>query len=177
PLYQYIRKELKLLADKIHSTTELLSITGTSLLWLESVEPENNFIRVKAVPGFTRTLYELDAPARLYLNSLSQSMLARFDQARFYESSPGYRSLSKAKALKLIRTAQTHRVTLDHRGNQNSIRRYAALLTYQNKTFIITAAEADTVLNNKKKHINFLCSCLEQTGKKIMEEINEYTAY
>lgn len=148
---------LRSLADSRALAAELLLVQANHLFWARKEEGQNQEISINAFPGFTRSLYELDAPSRLFLAQRGQNYIeASMDKQAFYLSRPDYKKISWEQARTIIAKTDLSAVAYDPEGNSNGVRRFAVLIKSEKITqpLIITLAEAALARNNHQEHIN-----------------------
>ena len=157
-----INKSLEGLVKNTGQAVEIITIKNDNLFWHNKKEAANMQIKINAKTGFKRTIYELDAPSRLYLKSLGEEQAnKRFHNDSFYDID--YKKCSWKQAVAIWNAEDIDKVTYDEHGNSNGVRRYAALVTDKagDFLFILSVAEAAVPRNNTNEHINKIISALE----------------
>jgi DNA-binding IclR family transcriptional regulator len=154
-------------------SAEILTVKGINLFWHNKKEPENMEIKITAYPGFKRSMYELDAPSRLYLKFTGKKEIEnRFDKNEFYNVS--YEKCNWNEAVKIWGKENINQIAYDELGNGNGIRRYASLVTDEigNFIFMLAVAEAAIPSNNTSEHIQKIMNALESETKYLKNFIN-----
>ncbi|MBI4976786.1 MAG: helix-turn-helix domain-containing protein [Spirochaetes bacterium] len=155
------------LLAQTRQSVELLAVRGTELFWQEKYEYPDLPIRIMAKKGFRRSLYELDAPSRTYLNSFTvDDIAARFDTSKFYRTGDN-KNVSWNEAKALITAADT--VTYDNEGNKNGVRRFAVRITPKGSDacFILAIAEPATLQRDEEKKVAAYRALLIQAKEKL----------
>ncbi len=161
-----INKSLERLIEKTGQAVEIITIKNDNLFWYNKREAANMQIKINAKTGFRRSIYELDAPSRLYLKSLgAEQVCKRFSSDAFYDID--YKKCSWKQAVAIWNREDIAKVTYDEHGNSNGIRRYAALVTDRagDFLFILSLAEAAVPHNNTAEHINKIIAAIEAEQK------------
>jgi len=161
------------LVEKTGQSAEVLTVKGDKLFWHNKKEAADMQIRINAKTGFKRTIYELDAPVRLYLKSLGGKLVRKlFKTGAFYNIE--YKKCSIGRAESIWEAEDIDKVTYDRHGNSNGVRRYAALVNDKtgNFLFILAVAEAAVPCNNTSEHINKVISAIE-SEKEILKGVIE----
>lgn len=168
-----LNESLEHLVKKTGQSAEIITVKGDKLFWHNKQEAANMQIRINAHIGFKRSIYELDAPTRIYLKLLGAKQAAeRFSTDAFHDIF--YKKCSWKQATAIWSVENTDKVTYDRYGNSNGVRRYAALVTDKagNFLFILSVAEAAVPCNNTSEHIHKVISAIEaekNTLKGIIE--------
>lgn len=161
-----INKSLERLVENIGQAVEIITIKNDNLFWHNKKEAANMQIKINAKTGFKRSIYELDAPSRLYLKSLGDEQACkRFSNDSFCDID--YKKCSWKQAVAIWDAEDIDKVTYDEHGNSNGVRRYAALVTDKagDFLFILSVAEAAVPRNNTNEHIKKIISALEAEQK------------
>ncbi len=167
-----IEEVVQQLVDECEQSAEILTVNGKNLYWYDKVEHPEMCLRISAQIGFKRTLYELDAPARLYLKFLGMDeVLAQFDSSSFYTASNEYQPLSWEEAKELIEGVNKEGVEYDLLGNRNGIRRFATIISSSTGEFlyILCIAEPALLINDTGKHIRKNLSLLRKYRNILMQ--------
>mgnify|MGYP006270091023 CR=1 FL=1 len=159
------------LAEYTGQTAEVITAKVPDLLWLKKRESSRISVRVVARPGVTRSIYELDAPARLYLKSAGIDYVRRELVPGFFHAGPNKRELSDDDALAWIESIDESGVEYDVEGNSNGIRRYVAAVSGDGDRFLylIAVAEPATPRNNERKHLDEMIAALERARRHLLE--------
>jgi len=155
-------ESLERLVENSGQSAEIITVKGDKLFWHNKKEAANMQIRISAHAGFKRSIYELDAPSRIYLKSLGEEQTAdRFSTDGFYDID--YKKCSWSEAAAIWNAENIKKVTYDRHGNGNGVRRYAALVCDKvgDFLFILSVAEAAVPRNNTKEHIDKIISAIE----------------
>ncbi len=166
-----LNDSLERLVKNTGQSAEIITVKGDKLFWYNKKEPENMQIRINARAGFKRSIYELDAPSRLYLKSLREKQAAEcFSTDAFYDID--YKGCSWSEAVGIWSVENINQVTYDKHGNSNGVRRYAALVNDETGgfLFILSVAEAAIPRNNTSEHVDKVISAIE-TEKNIITGI------
>ncbi|HBE03391.1 MAG: hypothetical protein A2096_04745 [Spirochaetes bacterium GWF1_41_5] len=163
------------LAAEIQQTVEILTVSSNYLYW--AVQSENNTspVRVQAKTGSRRTLYEIDAPVRIWLKNLGIIKIKeQFGLHAFYHPDFHKSRIEAAKILKILSVPQ-QAVEYDKTGNTNGIRRYAAALKDSKKNLIAVLSVAEPALeqNLTIRHEQFIIQAIKKIIKKMQEVIYE----
>lgn len=152
PSAVYLSRADGVLADVVQRTgrsAEIITVDGSDLYWHEKAEPSETAIRIVAKKGFRRSLYELDAPSRLYLRHIGiDEVAARFDRSDFHASGPeksDYRRLSWDEAARVIQATDIS-FTYDFRGNSNGVRRFVTRVLDARGGFLCLIAVAEAAI-------------------------------
>ena len=169
-----ISQSLEKLVCKTGQSAEIITVKGENLYWHNKKEAEDNQIKIAAYPGFKRSIYELDAPVRLFLKLTGEKQAGKiYRKNKFYDVE--YRKCTWQNAVKIFENEKTSEVIYDRHGNSNGIRRYAALITDKNGSFmfILSIAEAATMRNNKTEHVKHIISMLNAERLRLQKIINK----
>jgi DNA-binding IclR family transcriptional regulator len=166
---------MKQLLEKCEQSVELLTVNKSNLYWLKKFEVPDLPLIIHAHEGFSRTLYELDAPSRLYLNYLGiEDVEKEFIISKFYcqESTKTIQDWTTAE--KMIADANYKQVVFDHAGNGSLIRRYAAMIMDQtdNFSYILTIAEPALEHTSNDTHFKKQVSLLENAQTEIQRRLS-----
>jgi DNA-binding IclR family transcriptional regulator len=133
---------------ELGASSEVVVVAGHELLWHSKTEHPDPKVTIRAEVGFRRSLYELDAMARLYLSRIDWAALeARFFTTGFYRTGPRnsdtMRPLPISEAKALIFSARGRDFAVDSEGNHMGIRRFATVISGPDGEFLhlLTAAE------------------------------------
>lgn len=161
------------LVEKTGQSAEIITVKGDQLFWHNKKEAADMQIRLNANIGFRRSIYELDAPSRLYLKSLGTERINKLFKAdAFYDIA--YKKCTASKAKSIWNAENIDEVIYDRHGNSNGVRRYAGLVNDKNGNFLLllTVAEAAVPRNNTNEHINKVISAIE-SEKYILKGVIE----
>ncbi len=125
------------------------------LYWFDQRTHAGEQLRIVAKPGMTRTLYELDAPARLFLSIKGLDFIKEKLLPGFFHEGPTKRQLSVDEALSRIRETNPKGVVYDVNGNQNGIRRYVIAIHAPDGQFryLLSIAEPAATINDQPEHM------------------------
>lgn len=168
--HRYLESVLREIVIETRQSAEIITVNGKNLYWYDKVESRRLPLRIAAFPGFRRTLYELDAPSRLYLKHLSVDTVShQFDTTGFYTAAPEYASVTWEEAVDLLESVDTKGIEFDLEGNRHGIRRFCALTESKSGEFqyILAIAEAALRVPDEKAHIEKNCSILKQHMKQL----------
>lgn len=136
------------LTRDLGASTEVVVVAGHELLWHSKTEHPDPSVFIRANVGFRRSLYELDAMARLYLSRVDPEELAsRFYLEGFFDT--GYRSgreirwLPEAAARQLIESSRDADFAYDVKGNHLGIRRFVTVISDPKGGFLHLLTIAD----------------------------------
>lgn len=176
-IYGRLLEVLEQAAAESGQSAEILSVQDEQLYWHEKTTAASQKIRIAAEAGFRRTLYELDAPSRLYLHCIGiDAVEQQFNTDRFYLSGPEYRRIAWEEARRCIEDTEIRKIAFDYEGNSNGVRRFAGLFragTEKGKEqliCIICIAEAAIPIHNREEHIQDTIQVL-QTALSRMKEL------
>ena len=151
---------MRTLSERLGTSAEVVVVAGHELLWHSNTEHPNPDVLIRANVGFRRSLYELDALAKLYLSRLDWHELeARFYTDGFFETAHNIpeqtRRLSVADVKQQIEAVKGQTFAADLAGNHMGIRRFATVVDDPEGKFLhlLTLAEPVGHLANEKKHI------------------------
>lgn len=162
------------LLGECKQSVELLAVRNQNLYWLRKFDTPELPLKIKAYEGFSRTLYELDAPSKLYLNFIGiDSVKKQFDIESFYTQEAGRLPCKWRDAKRFIADANSNDIIFDRAGNGNSVRRYAALLQFGEsmETYLLTIAEPALESTNSDKHFEKQISLLINAKNEIIRRI------
>ncbi|MEK6795955.1 MAG: helix-turn-helix domain-containing protein [Spirochaetota bacterium] len=152
PQAVYLNRADAVINDIVARTSrsaEIMTVDSTDLYWYAKAEPPDSAIRIVAKKGFRRTLYELDAPSRIYLRHIGiDEMALRFDRNDFHASGPeksDHRRLRWDEAADIIRSTDPL-FAYDLRGNSNGIRRFVTRVLDARGAFLCLIAIAEAAL-------------------------------
>lgn len=157
-----LNETLERLVKKTGQSAEIITVKGDKLFWHNKKAAADMQIKISAETGFKRSIYELDAPSRLYLKSLGKKQAEeRLLINNFYDID--YKKCSWNKARSIWSAENIDKVTYDKHGNSNGVRRYAALVSDEigDFLFILSVAEAAVPRNNTSEHIDKIISAIE----------------
>lgn len=166
-----LKAVLRELAEASRQSAEILIARGRHLVWYDKLEHPGLALRIAATVGFTRTLYELDAPARLYLKHLGLAAVqARFDTSAFYTASSEYTPLTWPQAQAMIQAVNVDEPAYDMAGNANGIRRFAMLIQPPGGTFpyLLCLAEPALIRFNADDHLQKNLRLLRKSAQKLL---------
>ncbi len=163
---------LQELAKESGLTVEVLTIRTPDLYWFDKRAHPALQVRVVAEPGTTRTLYELDAPSRVYLSARGLQFVQEELLPGFFHQGPQKRRLSEPEALRIIRETDSHDVVFDREGNLNGIRRYVVAIRSPEGAFryLLSIAEPALPQNDRPEHIQRVFMLLRK-ARDLLNEI------
>lgn len=170
--HRHLEGVLETVSRETGQTAEIITVTGKSLYWYDRFEPTGFGVRVAAQRGFKRTLYELDAPSRLYLSRIGTGAVGQeFDTTAFYTAMPHYAPLPWEVARARIAAAASHEVVFDESGNRNGIRRFATAITSQQDTvlYLLAVAEPAVVVSSWDDYVTRLRDVLLDQRQRLQE--------
>jgi DNA-binding IclR family transcriptional regulator len=171
-LSEILMESLRNLIAAQCDSAEIITLRDTNLFWHEKMEQNELPVRVAVKPGSTRTIYELDAPTRLFLKYLGSRKAAQyFDTTRFYDVS--YQPKTWRQSQNIFIRENLEKVTFDRAGNSNGIRRFATLLVAEKIPFVLSVAEAALPQNNTNHHIRAVKTLLQKERRTIQEHMNK----
>jgi DNA-binding IclR family transcriptional regulator len=162
------------LIEKLGESAEIITIDRDNLFWLHKAEAPGLAVKINARNGYRRTIYELDAPSRIYLKYLGrQKAVSQFDISRFYDVE--YKSCTWAQACDIFEAENLDEVTYDKKGNLNGVRRYAVVVTDHDDKFefMLSVAEAAIPRNSTQEHFEKVTEVLKQTKESLLEKLKE----
>ena len=170
-----VKKALQQLAIDSGRTVEMLTVKKESLYWHEQIRvPERNN-PIFAHPGMFRVLYQLDAPARVYLKHLCTDYVEKnFLTTKFFTHKGSNRiKHTWGEARKILDSVKLERVEYDTEGNDLDIRRYALMLKEPDGRFlfILSVAEMVTRQNDTRLHIQEICELMTKTRDKLLRSL------
>ena len=153
-------KELAYLCKKISleltSSSEIVVQSGQNLFWHIVQQHEDQAIRPRAYPGFTRGSYELDSLSRMALAHCNLAKIRReWDTSCFFSTGMSPRELDWAEAKRMITDVDPLGVEFDLLGNAQGIRRFCAAVHAPSGELacLLTVAEAATPLRDQNAHV------------------------
>jgi DNA-binding IclR family transcriptional regulator len=170
--HRHLESVLREIATETGQSGEIITINGKNLYWYDKAESRQLPLKIAAYPGFRRSLYELDAPARLYLKHLSiDTVSQQFDTTGFYTAAPAYSSVSWEEATAIIEPVDPKEIEYDLEGNRNGIRRFCVLVESKSGEFqyILAIAEAALRIPDEAAHIETNCSILKRHVKRLTQ--------
>lgn len=168
------------ITEDLGVSTEAVVVAGHELLWHSKTEHPDPKVFIRANVGFRRSLYELDAMARLYLSRIDwNEVAARFYTEGFFET--GYRSgreikwLPEETAKELIDSARGNDFAYDAEGNHLGIRRFAIVVSDPEGGFLhlLTIAEPVRPVPDEQAHIARYRETLDAARKRLMALVAE----
>jgi DNA-binding IclR family transcriptional regulator len=171
---ELVEEILKRLVTESGQSAEILTVNGKMLYWYDVLAYEEQGIRAAAQVGFKRTLYELDAPARLFHRHRGiDKTAASFDQSSFYTALPVYTDVSWEKARTLIEAGSVDGVEYDLSGNRNSMRRFVTLIQSPAGEFLylLSLVEPALRVDDEKAHVARNSELLLRYREKLMGEL------
>ncbi len=138
------------ITDQLGVSTEVVVVAGHELLWHSKTEHPDPKVFIRANVGFRRSLYELDALARLYLSHVDWEELAeRFYLEGFYDTSYSsgrdIKCLPEETAKAVIDSARGTDFAFDPKGNHLGIHRFATVISDPDGGFLHLLSIADPV--------------------------------
>jgi DNA-binding IclR family transcriptional regulator len=163
---QHMAKLDSVLDELVHAsglTVEVLAIKLPDLYWFDKRTHPALQIRVVAEAGMTRTLYELDAPARLFLAVQGVDFVKRELLPGFFHEGPAKQRLPVEEAIARIEATDPAGVVFDREGNINEIRRYAVAVHAPDGHFryLLSIAELAVAYNDRPEHTRRIIQLLE----------------
>lgn len=163
---------LAALAEEVGQSAEVLTGRIPNLYWFEKRDCSRSSMRVVARGGTTRSLYELDAPARLYLRELGINTVRQEMVPGFFHIGPEKRELSTEQALELIASVDPHGVEYDYEGNSNGVRRFVTIVrsatgAYQ---YLLSVAEPAIPQNSRTEHVSVVVQALADARGRLSEK-------
>ncbi|MEF2071368.1 helix-turn-helix domain-containing protein [Consotaella aegiceratis] len=156
-------------------SSEVVVAAGHELLWHSKTEHPDPSVVIRANTGFRRSLYELDAMARLYLSRVDPDELAaRFYTEGFYDT--GYRSgrditwLPEKAALERIAATSGVDFDYDFAGNHVGIRRFATVISDPDGGFLhlLSIAEPVRPVADEAAHVAAYEEALRVARERLM---------
>ena len=165
------------LLEVTRRSVELLTVHGDSLYWYDKKEWPDLALSIKAYRGFSRTIYETDAPVRAWLAAVRRCRGEAFlhDLSdRFYSYTDHRLPVSHVDIADLLDDSA---VVFDREGNENGIRRYAAAVTNPEGefAFLVAVAEPCIPANNTPEHIEYIKQQLGNTQCQCQHHIQGVT--
>lgn len=170
--HRHLEAVLETVSRETGQTAEIITVTGKSLYWYDRFEPAGFGVRVAAQRGFRRTLYELDAPSRLYLSRIGIDKVGEeFDRTAFYTAMPQYAPVSWDAARALIRGTKPDCVAFDQTGNRNGIRRFATAITSKQGAvlYLLAIAEPAVVVSSWDEYAKRLTDVLIDQRQRLQD--------
>lgn len=167
-----IKEILQKLVDECHQSAEILTVNGKNLQWYDRVEHPELPIRIAAQIGAKRTLYELDAPSRMYLKFLGlDQVIAQFETSSFYTSSSTLTELEWREAKKIIEMADVENVEYDLTGNRHGVRRFATIISSATGEFLYLLCLAEPALwvDDENGHLQKNMTLLQKYKDELMK--------
>ena len=163
---------LERLVQQSGLTVEVLTVRMPDLYWFDKHAHPALQVRVVAEPGMTRTLYELDAPSRLYLAVCGVQFVQEELLPGFFHQGPQKRRLSTDEALSLISETDPGDVVFDREGNLNGIRRYVVAISAPDGSFryLLSIAEPALPQNDEPEHVSRVFALL-RNARDILSRI------
>lgn len=137
-------------------SVEVVVATGFDLLWHSRTQLPDATVAIRAVPGFRRSLYELDAMSRLYLSRLGWDEVSyKFFAGGFFKTGLEMGGLAPGEARRIIEKNADQTFDLDFDGNHVGVRRFATIIEDGDSNFLhlLSIAEAAVPVRDKVEHI------------------------
>lgn len=170
--HQHLEGILAAVSREAKQAAEIITATGKSLYWYDRAEPPDLSVRIVAERSFKRTLYELDAPARLYLRYYGKLKIQeQFDTSGFYTASPRFTPLTWEEAWSAIEAVDPQGVTFDRLGNRNGIRRFATAITSKtgDLLYMLCIAEPAMMKDDLEAHVAKIVGLLGRSRRALCE--------
>ncbi len=167
-----IEKTVDELVQATGQSAEIITVGGNFIYWYYKKEPPNLPVRINAKTGFTRSIYELDAPSRVYLNLIGPERAGKkYDTKCFYDVS--YQKCDWKTAVEIFTAETGNIVAYDVQGNSNGIRRYATVITKPNGKFefILAIAEPALPRTSTEAHYKQIIEVLLKTRQGLNEKL------
>ncbi len=160
------------LAEEVGQSTEVLTGPIPNLYWFEKRDCSRGSMRVIARGGTTRTLYELDAPARLYLRETGIETVRRKMVPGFFHIGPDKRELTTEQALDLIQSVDPNGIEYDYEGNSNGVRRFVTVVrsTEGVYRYLLSVAEPAIPQNSRAEHVSTVVQALDNARHRLTEK-------
>lgn len=157
------------LAEEVCQTAEVLTGRIPDLYWFEKRECSHISMRVVARAGTTRSLYELDAPARLYLREIGIEMVRGALVPGFFHIGPDKRELSTEEAIELIAGVDPNGVEYDYEGNSNGVRRFVTIVRRPDGgyRYLLSIAEPAIPSNKRTEHVERVLRALQDARDRL----------
>tara|TARA_R110002124_G_scaffold61155_4_gene167478 strand:- start:4612 stop:5511 length:900 start_codon:yes stop_codon:yes gene_type:complete len=172
---------LSVLSDLMNDITvqhrvsvEAVVATGFDLLWHSRTELPDASVAIRAATGFRRSLYELDALARLYLSRVGWDEVSyQFFPGGFFKTGLEMKSLPSSEARRIIENSADSDFDLDFDGNHVGVRRFATIIEDDDGNFLhlLSIAEAAVPVRDKEAHIAQSRSVLQKARATLQAQI------
>lgn len=155
-------------------SVEAVVVTGFDLFWHSRTELPDASVAIRAVRGFRRSLWELDAMSRLYLSRLGWDEVSyRFFTGGFFRSGLEMGGLAPTEARRIIESVADTVFDYDFDGNHVGVRRFATIIEDENGKFLhlLSIAEAAVPVRDKDKHIAEKRDILRDARERLKAQI------
>jgi len=124
---------MRALSARLGTSSEIVVVAGHELLWHSKTEHPDPNVLIRANVGFRRSLYELDALAKLYLSRLDWHELeSRFYTDGFFATGHNIpeqtRRLSATDVKQQLEEVKGQTFAADMAGNHMGMRRFATVI-------------------------------------------------
>ena len=177
---QYLDTAIQSLAEKTGASAEIVVVAGHELLWHSRTPFPDEDVIIRANVGFRRSLYELDALARLYVSRMSwEEISSYFFTDGFYATEfEGKRELiliSESRAKEMIDECRDSDFAYDLSGNHVGIRRFATVIESPEGEFLhlLSLAEPASKLRISADYVSKMQSELFAAREELMTLVSE----
>lgn len=146
-------------------SVEAVVVSGFDLLWHARTELPNATVKIQAMAGYRRSLYELDAMSRLYLSRIGwDDVRYRFNAGGFFATGLDMKAVSEAQARRVIDKDRESNFDYDFDGNHVGVRRFATIVEDEAGNFLhlLSLAEAALPVRDKAEKIESCRAILTQ---------------
>jgi len=169
---------MRTLSASLGTSAEVVVVAGHELLWHSKTEHPNPDVLIRANVGFRRSLYELDALAKLYLSRLEWNELeSRFYTDGFFATrrdlNEPTRRLAATEVKQQLEAVRKQTFLADMADNHMGIRRFATVVEDPEGKFLhlLTLAEPVSDLANEKDHIQRYRKALLEARDGLVEMV------
>jgi len=173
-----VDETMRALSAKLGTSAEVVVVAGHELLWHSKTEHPNPDVLIRANVGFRRSLYELDALAKLYLSRLEWKELeSRFYTDGFFATGRDLneptRRLAATEVKEQLELVRKQTFLADMADNHMGIRRFATVVEDPEGKFLhlLTLAEPVSDLANEKDHIQRYRKALLEARDGLVEMV------
>ncbi len=155
-------------------SVEAVVVSGFDLLWHSRTQLPDASVAIRAATGFRRSLYELDAMARLYLSRVGWDEVSyKFFPGGFFKTGLEMGSLAPSEARRIIEQSAKGEFDLDFDGNHVGVRRFATIIEDEAGNFLhlLSLAEAAVPVRDNDAHIAHARNVLQKARATLQAQI------